>query len=71
MSVEVAIETSMMVHVEQILDGEAKCHCGKDAVLVVTSQPDGDPGPTCYQHGSQWIKFTVQTIDSLFGPKEK
>lgn len=63
-------ETALIVSVSQIVDGEAKCHCGEDAVLVVTSEPDGDPGPTCFEHADEWLQLSFNLTRSIFGPKD-
>ena len=53
---ELAIETALVIHVEQIIGGaQIDCHCGEDAVLFVTSEPDMEPGPVCKKHALEWI----------------
>lgn len=66
---ELAVETSMVMHVEQITGGAAvECHCGKDAVLFVTSEPDLDPGPVCAEHAWDWIDAGLGLLRKLYPP---
>ncbi len=63
---ELAIETAMAIHVEQITGGAAvECHCGKDADLLVTSEPDMEPGAVCRGCGFQWIDITVGLLKRM------
>lgn len=62
--------TSLLVTIEQVVTGDAKCHCGEDAVLRVTTEPDGEPGLTCYEHAMEWVDSTLYLTRELFGPKE-
>ena len=64
---ELAIESALVMHVEQITGGAAvECHCGKNAVLHITSEPDMEPGPVCAEHGHEWIDMTVALLRRLF-----
>lgn len=64
---ELAIETVMVMHVEQITGGAAvECHCGREAVLHVTSEPDMEPGPVCAAHAFEWIDMAVLLGKKLF-----
>lgn len=63
-----SVEVALIVVVSQIVDGEALCHCGKPAVLVVTSEPDNEPGATCYEHAMDWTEGTLSLVRRLFGP---
>ena len=71
MSTFVGIETARIVTVAQIVEGDAECHCGKPAVLLVETDPDNDPGLTCYEHAKDWIDVTMHLVNNLFGPKEQ
>lgn len=64
-------ESARIVTVKQIVGGEAKCHCGADAVLVVDTEPDNEPGPTCYEHAREWIDLSMGMVDKLFGPNDE
>lgn len=62
--------TAMVIHVEQILENDGgACHCGKDAVLIVMSEPDMEPGPLCAEHGLDWIRCTVGLLRAMFRVK--
>jgi hypothetical protein len=61
-------DDARIITVAQIVDGEATCHCGASAVLVVDTEPDNEPGPTCYKHAHEWIDLTLGLVDRLFNP---
>ena len=64
---ELAIETAMVMHVEQITGGAAvECHCGAYAELFVTSEPDMEPGPVCRKHAWDWINLTLGVLAKLY-----
>lgn len=67
---ELASETAMVIHVEQVTGGaDVTCNvngCGGDADLLVTSEPDMDPGFVCRAHGFEWIDCTVGMLKKLF-----
>ena len=49
-------DRSLVAKIYQVVDGEYVCnHCGKPAVFSITTQPDGEPGLTCAQHGLEWL----------------
>ena len=73
-SSELAVESHLVVHVEQITGG-AVCECavegcGDDAVLYITSEPDMDPGPVCATHGHGWIDLACKVLRDLYPPKD-
>lgn len=64
---ELAIKTAMVLHVEQITGGASvDCHCGADAVLYITSEPDMEPGPVCREHAFQWLDLAMRLLRELF-----
>lgn len=67
---ELAAETHLVIHVEQVTDGAAvECNvadCGADAVLLVTSEPDMEPGFVCGNHGCDWVDATAGMLRKLF-----
>jgi hypothetical protein len=66
-SSELAMETAMVLLFEQITGGAAiECHCGRDATLYITSEPDMAPGPVCNEHGRQWLNMTMTLLGDLF-----
>ena len=69
MSTAAELETALVVSVAQIVGGEARCYCGKDAVLLVTTEPDGEPGPSCFEHAWEWIELSTGLVQQAFGPK--
>jgi hypothetical protein len=67
---ELAIETALVMHVEQVTGGAAiECHCGRDATIYITSEPDMEPGPVCTEHAWDWMNVTMETLRQLF-PRE-
>ncbi len=70
---ELALQTVMVAHVEQIVPGSAAVACGvdgceRDAVLYIASEPDLDPGPVCAEHGHSWLDLTMRVLRDLFPP---
>lgn len=64
---ELAVETALVVHVEQIIGGAAiACQCGADAELYLTSEPDMEPGPVCRVHAFEWLNVTLAALAQLF-----
>jgi hypothetical protein len=61
------IETARIITVSQIVEGDVDCYCGKPAVLVVDTSPDGDPGPVCFGHAMERITFSNSIIANIFG----
>jgi hypothetical protein len=64
-----AIETAKLLDVAQITDGAQTCEipgCERDAVLVVTTEPDAEPGVVCAPHGVEWIDLIADTARGLF-----
>jgi hypothetical protein len=62
------MNTAMVMHVEQITPGSAavECYCGAYAVMLITSEPDLEPGPVCAQHAWEWIDLTTSVLAQLF-----
>jgi hypothetical protein len=58
-----ALETSLLLHVEQITAGDAECQfCDSRAVVTMGNGADPDPEPMCGQHAGDWLDFTRRTV---------
>lgn len=63
-----ALETSLMLTVEQIVEGDSACvYCIAPAVVTVANGADPEPEPVCLAHGLEWIDVTRATALNLFG----
>ena len=66
---DLAVETALVIHVEQIIGGAAKdCDvegCSEEADLLVTSEPDMEPGFVCRTHGLMWIGATLDLLRKM------
>lgn len=60
-----------MLHVEQIIEGDAQCQfCGDAAVVTMGNGADPEPEPLCVEHAREWFEFTTHAVVDLFGKKE-
>lgn len=51
-----ATETTLALHVEQILEGEATCaYCDADAMWMLGTGTDPAPEPQCHAHASEFV----------------
>jgi hypothetical protein len=64
------VQFGRIIDVWQITEGAATCQqCAEDAVLFVSTEPDGDPGYSCWEHAEPWLTLTDKLVRDLFGPK--
>jgi hypothetical protein len=65
-----AIETALVLHLEQIVEGDAACStCGEGAVLTVSTGADPEPEPVCLTHARDWLGATTAIVTNLFGER--
>jgi hypothetical protein len=62
------VETSMTLHLEQIIDGKGMCDgddCAESAAWTISTGPDPEPALLCAEHAYQWLDTTGSVVRKL------